>query len=100
MTVAICYKCGEFKFGAFTPCAKCGAMPQNEDDLALSLAMTDHYFDEPTLKQMGAKVKDGTPPRLDPETHANFVREIRGLSGLLERVQKPPPVRKPWWKFW
>ena len=45
MTTAVCFRCGELKFGAFCPC-QCGAMPQTEDELAISLAMTDHYFDD------------------------------------------------------
>jgi hypothetical protein len=42
MTTAVCFRCGKLKFGAFCPC-ECGAMPQTEDELAISLAMTDHY---------------------------------------------------------
>ena len=60
MTTAVCFKCGAIKFGAFVPCPECGGFPRNEDELALSLAMTDHYFDMPTLDQMGATIRDGT----------------------------------------
>jgi len=52
MTIAVCLGCGEFKFGAFNSCGKCGAKPRDVDELALSLAMSDHYFDEPTLEQI------------------------------------------------
>ena len=86
MTMAVCFKCGVIKFGAFVPCPECSAFPRTEDDLALSLAMTDHYFDMPTLEQMGASVRDGEPPHLDPETHANLVQQMRG-SDILEKLQ-------------
>jgi hypothetical protein len=49
MTRAVCFKCGAIKFGAFCPCPECGDVPATEDDLALSLAMSDHYFDMATL---------------------------------------------------
>jgi hypothetical protein len=86
MTMAVCFKCGVIKFGAFVPCPECAAFPQSEDDLALSLAMTDHYFDMPTLEQMGASVRDGKPPHLDPESHAQLVQQIRS-SGMLAQIQ-------------
>jgi hypothetical protein len=86
MTMAVCFKCGAIKFGAFCPCPECQALPKSEDDLALSLAMTDHYFDMPTLEQMGAAVRDGNPPHLDPETRANLVNSFRG-TGLLEQLK-------------
>jgi hypothetical protein len=115
MTMAVCFKCGVIKFGAFVPCPECASFPQTEDDLALSLAMTDHYFDMPTLEQMGASVRDGKPPHLEPDTHARLVRDIRE-SGMLARLQgmfagigaaqqastqaATPPPKKPWWRFW
>jgi hypothetical protein len=114
MTMAVCFKCGIIKFGAFVPCPECSSFPQTEDDLALSLAMTDHYFDMPTLEQMGAAVRDGKPPHLDPHTHAQIVEQIR-TSGMLAKLQKlsrgqagpsglakeeRPLPKKPWWKFW
>jgi hypothetical protein len=114
VTVAVCYQCGALKHGAFCPCGKCAAVPQSEDELALSLAMTDHYFDRPTLEQMGAAVRQGRPPHLDPKTRADLVATLRG-SGLLEKLNKiqgtfreggaepaegRQPPRRPWWRFW
>ena len=48
------FKCGEIKFGAFVLCPHCNARPSADEELVLSLAMTDHYFDLATMKQMGA----------------------------------------------
>lgn len=94
MTTAVCFRCGKLKFGAFCPC-ECGAMPQTEDELAISLAMTDHYFDEPTLLQIGAAVKmNGAPPALDPESHANIIALLRSTnmaSNLQQAVAQPNP---------
>lgn len=57
MTQAVCFKCGEMKHGAFTDCPHCGGRPVTDDELVLSLAMTDHYFDLATMKQMGAQAQ-------------------------------------------
>ena len=59
--------------------------PRSEDDLIISLAMTDHYFDMKTLKQMGASIrKNGEPPNLDPETRKNLLEMVRGAGAILE----------------
>jgi len=106
MTMAVCFNCGEIKFGAFNHCGKCGARPVSEDDLALSYAMTDHHYDERTLRQMGNNVKNGTPPKLDPETRDDIVSQLRN-SGMLKIMQgvgnsnetNRTPTKKPWWKI-
>ncbi len=87
MTMAVFFKCGVIKFGAFVPCPECSGVPKNEDDLAISLAMTDHYFDMPTLEQMGASVRDGKPIQLDPDSRANLIDSIRN-SGMLAKLQE------------
>jgi hypothetical protein len=106
MTVAVCFNCGEIKFGAFNHCGKCGTRPISEDDLARSYAMTDHHYDKSTLEQIAYKIKIGDPPQLDPETRENIVVQLRN-SGMLKMMQASdkmnrtdrPPQKKPWWKI-
>ena len=35
MTQAVCFKCGEIKFGAFVACSHCGGAPVSDEDLVL-----------------------------------------------------------------
>lgn len=108
MTQAVCWKCGSIKFGAFCPCPECGATPETEDDLVISLAMTDHYFDIETLRQFGQSIEqNGRPPNLDPETRENLLQVVRGagevIAGAGHAAGIPPGLassKKPWWKFW
>lgn len=108
MTMAVCFKCGEIKFGAFCPCEKCGQMPQSEDDRIISMAMTDHYFDMTTLKQIGeATKKNGKPPDLAPENREQIRQVFRKCDPKLPKIEKMLEAdlvgthrRKPWWKFW
>ena len=87
MTIAICFQCGAVKFGAFVPCGECGAAPCNEDDAAISMGMSDHYFDVDTLEQMGLMVRQGKPPQLNEETRMRVVESLRS-SGILEELKK------------
>lgn len=87
MTVAVCFQCGAMKFGAFTACKQCGATPLSEDDYVLSLAMTDHYFDEPTLREMGAKFADGRPQHLTPESRRNLIQMLRSSGKFHSAVR-------------
>jgi hypothetical protein len=59
MTMAVCYSCGEAKFGAFVACKKCNTKPKNNDDIALSLFLSDHFFEKDNLRQMGESIKNG-----------------------------------------
>jgi hypothetical protein len=87
MTTAVCFKCGAFKVGAFCDCQSCGAWPQTEDQLALSLAMTDNYFDIPTLERMATDIRGGEPVHLDPQSREQLVQQVRS-SGILEQMRK------------
>lgn len=98
------------KWGAFNPCEKCNATPRTEDDLAISLLMSDHYFDKPTMEHMGADVAAGKPPQIDPETRRMLITTMRvtgmhnrflrpgGRATDLDYQPSPPPPDKPWWK--
>jgi hypothetical protein len=67
------------KFGAFVACPICGVKPATDDDLVLSLMMTDHYFDIATMQQMGQAIRDGRPPHLEESTRANLLEELSNL---------------------
>jgi hypothetical protein len=86
MTQAVCVKCGEIKHGAFTNCHHCAARPVTDDELVISLAMTDHYFEATTMKQMGAAVAAGKTPHLDEKTRHDLLKQ-------LENVRKTPVGR-------
>ena len=123
MTVAVCFHCGTFKSAAFCPCPDCAALPQHEEELALSLAMTDHYFDRPALNEIATSIQAGKPPQLDEHTHAKMLEMLHGpefmhdtfsperfdertpdpsphLPRLDGADQAPASIKAPWWKIW
>jgi hypothetical protein len=57
--MAVCFSCGEAKFGAFVACKKCNTKPKNNEDIALSLFLSDHFFERDNLRQMGESIKNG-----------------------------------------
>jgi glutaredoxin len=105
MTQAVCFKCGEIKFGAFVPCPYCNARPSADEELILSLAMTDHYFDLATMKKMGTAVKDGKSPHLDEKSHQDLLKQVEKLKKmpmgrLITGKDSIPAKRKrKWWPF-
>ena len=80
MTDAVCFNCGEIKFGAFVHCPGCGVKPKTDDELALSLGITDHYFDISTLKKIGLSIREGKTPHLEGAMKEDFLREITKLK--------------------
>jgi hypothetical protein len=111
MTTAVCFSCFELKFGAFVPCDKCGAEPKSEHDLIMSMAMTDHHFDQSTLEEICAVAKEnGELPLLHPDNY-NQIRELIKeakeaddmgpmLDELLDEEEGRANTKRPWWKFW
>lgn len=53
------------KFGALSPCDACRKGPATEEELITSLALTDHYLREATLKEVGARIAAGNPVQVD-----------------------------------
>ena len=101
MTTAICYKCGEFKFGAMLPCQACGATPTTDDDLVLSVTMTDHYFDKKGLIEIGQKIKNGENIELPPSQKEEMIRMLNQMRRPNELDnERQQSERKPWWRFW
>ena len=107
MTQAVCFSCGRIKHGAFSSCENCGKEPRTNDDLALSMALTDHYFSHEQLMQMGAKIKAGEKLDVNPAQKAEIIDTIKtarnidvlgNLLGIIDKKNKHS--RKPWWKFW
>ena len=70
----------------------------SEDDYALSMSMTDHYFDVEGLKAMGLSVKQGKPPHLSPETREMLLKAVRSSPDLIRGMNSQNT--KPWWKVW
>jgi hypothetical protein len=104
MTVAVCFSCGELKHGAFKPCGKCGLMPKDEDSMALSMALTDHYMGPDELRHLGQQIHKGVRVTLPPEAAENFKALIRqsgiakvaeAASALVEGHDTPTGSSKP-----
>jgi len=87
MTIAICLECGEFKFGAFNPCSKCGAKPRDVDQLALSLACSDHYCDKATLEHISKIIQTGREPVIDRTLVQRITEELSENKELLKGLE-------------
>ena len=55
MTIALCFKCGDTKFGALLECQKCSADPTG--NVSLDILFTDHNFSAQTLSEFGGVIK-------------------------------------------
>jgi ribosomal protein L40E len=61
VTIAICIQCGTRKFGAFSPCAKCGFTPTASAEQAKSVLLSDHHHTRDELDQLGRTIQSGHP---------------------------------------
>ena len=77
MTTAVCFHCGSIKLGAFMKCPKCGYQPIKDDDMVISLAMTDHYLQEDDLKKISQAMAQGIKPNIDDEFKKDLLKTIK-----------------------
>ena len=67
MTKAVCFNCGEFKYGAFVECDSCNKEPNTSDEFALSLAFTDWYTSSERLEEVRRSLQSGYKVVLDED---------------------------------
>lgn len=90
MTQAVCFNCGAIKWGAFSNCENCGSRPKSDDELMVSLALTDHYFDLAKLHQIGRDVAGGKAPQLDQATKEGLrpaIEQAKVMLGIDRRIR-------------
>jgi len=92
MTMAICIKCGEEKWGGFAPCRACGHRPVEVDELAHSLYLTTHHQRRDELLKAGRRIKEGTFT-VDANIIAPFIAEIERDPAWLEKIRHPERFR-------
>jgi len=101
MTIAVCFRCGTIKHGAFAPCPDCAAHPQTEDEMALSVALTDHFFDMVALEFFSGALRDGRTLRLNSKQRDELVQTIRStgmvakLQDVIDRAERPQDMTGP-----
>src|SRR6516225_5328548 len=91
MTHAVCFKCGEIKWGAFNGCRQCQAMPRADDELMLSLAFTDHHFEPDKLQQISQSIKDGITPQLTDAWKEHLgpaIEEAKRMLGIGRNAER------------
>jgi hypothetical protein len=76
MTVAICIHCGARKVGAFTPCAACGFDPDQPEDRAKALLLSDRHLTTEELDHVSSRIQGGTPPQFDEESLTQLTAEL------------------------
>lgn len=65
MTWALCFSCGEIKFGAICPCPACEVA--SSGDMNLDIAFSDHRLSMRQLRHFGAVVEAINGVEFDPE---------------------------------
>ena len=95
MTFAICFKCGEEKFGALTACKSCGAIPKGDQELALSLVLCEHLSTNSQLLSYAYEIKNhlklSTPANLLAQA-SDALKDPQLMAMLGGRGEPEPPL--------
>lgn len=95
MTKAICFKCGEEKFGALTACKSCGAIPKGDQELALSLVLCEHLSTNSQLLSYAHEIKNhlklSAPANLLAQA-SEALKDPQLMAMLGGRSEPEPPL--------
>ena len=87
MTVAICLECGEAKFGAFSPCSRCGFAPKSSTEEAKNILLSDHHHTRAELDALSETIRSGHPVVYDPVALAVQERTLQYLAADPDALQ-------------
>ena len=103
MATAICFKCGSTKSGALLACSSCHAIPRTQNDLALSLVLSDNVSSKAQLAGYSNELRSGASASVpfqdiiqandalkDPQLLA-----MLGAQAALPSSSNPAPATKP-----
>jgi hypothetical protein len=92
MTMALCFNCGDIKFGAICHCPKCQIT--SSGDMGLDIAFSDHNYDVETLKEFGGVIRAIHSASGDPPTRFwAFIHYISEHHPSILKVDLKPEVR-------
>ena len=83
MTQAICFNCGEIKFGSFTECGECCLTPVSGDEV-ISFLLTDHFYEIDELKKLSNRIKNGAERDISEEVKQQVISDIKDARDRLE----------------
>jgi hypothetical protein len=88
MTEAVCFHCGETKWGSFNACENCGSKPKSDDDLMLSLMLTEHNLSADEFVRFARSIKAGRPPVI-PESERVKLRPAIEQAKVMMGIKQP-----------
>lgn len=92
MTKALCFHCGEVKFGAICPCPSCGTA--STGDMSLDIAFSDHRMDVQTLEEFGEVVRAIEKVEGDPRLKFwAFIEYVSQHHPTILHVELKPEVK-------
>lgn len=91
MTMALCFNCGDVKFGALCPCPKCQVASTGNPQL--DIAFSDHHYAKETLEEFGAIIRTMGAVIEDPDLRFKaFIHYVSDRHPEILTVNLEPEV--------
>ena len=98
MTKAVCWQCGEFKFGAFLPCSACNSEPTDDYEIMVSLLLTDNDHSEDELLSLQERIRRGAKVEITEEMRTALLPAVevaKRISGVGNNVSREVDANAP-----
>lgn len=99
MKLAICLHCGAEKLNAFPPCPACGFRPNQPEELAKSILLTDQYLALEELLRRSEQIQAGESLEFPKEQYQQVLAELESHPELVQPLQDPDQIEPTWSEF-
>ena len=86
---AVCIHCGKGKSGALTVCGACGRVPEDSEEMAQSVLLSDHNLLGDDLGTLAARIATGEGVKFRGE-------DVYRIAGLIDITRKGRPWKSDW----
>lgn len=76
---AVCFHCGEMKIEPMGTCSYCGKNPNNDEEMVLSVVLSDYFYSKETLEKMGDFIKLKCVPIVNAELFEDLIQPMRAM---------------------
>ena len=86
---AVCIHCGKAKSGALTVCGACGRVPEDSEEMAQAVLLSDHNLLGEDLGTLAARIASGEGVTFRGE-------DVLRIAGLMDVTRKGRHLKPEW----
>ena len=97
MTASLCLRCATLKNGPWAPCPECAFQPNEPDDMAKAMILSEEKYTHAELQEMRGRHQRGEPWQFDPALVARCRKWVDGTGVISPSGNQSEKTFKEQW---